>query len=192
LRSGVEEKTGEVVPSAFLVQRAAWCSDLVAGMVTRVLAEHWNFMDVAQLASGVDVAGQALPSNAWMALRRLGWAAAPAQGVKVNDRVVRMAQEQAGRTLRSAHWRADVVSGIVKTWPVDPNRRTPREWDAVRRRSTAAVTSRANVIKGRTRQTAKFLKAEGRLPADIFELEGEPRVARMPLLACVRRPAGHA
>ncbi|MFF3515072.1 transposase, partial [Streptomyces sp. NPDC002573] len=81
-------------------------------MVTEVLAEHWNSADVAQLASGVDAGGQALLSNAWMALRRLGWTAAPAQGVKVNDRVVRMAQEQAGRTLRSVDWRADVVAGI--------------------------------------------------------------------------------
>ena len=59
LRSGVEEKTGEVVPSASLAQRAGWCSDLVTGMVTRVLAGHWNFADVARLASGVDAAGQA-------------------------------------------------------------------------------------------------------------------------------------
>jgi hypothetical protein len=39
------------------------------------------------------------------------------------------------------------------------------------------------VVKGRTRQIARFLKAEGRLPADVFELEGEPRVARMLLPA---------
>jgi hypothetical protein len=183
LRSGVEEKTGEVVSPVSLAQRAGWCSDLVTGMVTRVLAGHWNCADVAQLASGVDAAGQALPSNAWMALRRLGWAAAPAQAVKANDRVVRMAQEQAGRTLRSAHWRADVVSGILKTWPEDPNRRTPQEWDAVRDAIDCGRDLPANVIKGRTRQIAKFLKAEGRLPADVFELEGERRVARMLLLA---------
>jgi hypothetical protein len=183
LRSGVEEKTGEVVSPVSLAQRAGWCSDLVTGMVTRVLAGHWNCADVAQLASGVDAAGQALPSNAWMALRRLGWAAAPAQAVKANDRVVRMAQEQAGRTLRSAHWRADVVSGILKTWPEDPNRRTPQEWDAVRDAIDCGRDLPANVIKGRTRQIAKFLKAEGPLPADVFELEGERRVARMLLLA---------
>jgi hypothetical protein len=58
-----------------------------------------------------------------MAVRRLGWIATPAEGLKVNDRVVRMAQEQAGRTLRSAGWRADVVAGILRTWPADPRRR---------------------------------------------------------------------
>jgi hypothetical protein len=39
------------------------------------------------------------------------------------------------------------------------------------------------VIKGRTRQIQRFVKAEGRLPQDVFELEGRPRVARMLLLA---------
>ncbi|MFE9690125.1 zinc ribbon domain-containing protein, partial [Micromonospora sp. NPDC005806] len=46
------------------------------------------------------------------------------------------------------------------------------------------------VIKGRTRQAATFLAAHGRLPMDVFELEGAPRVARMLLLAaCDRQQA---
>jgi hypothetical protein len=101
-------------------------------MVTGLLAERWNASDVARLALGVDAGEQPLPPSAWMAMRRLGWTARPAEGITVNDRVVRMAQEQAGRTLRSAHWRADVVAGILKTWPADPERRTPAEWEAVR------------------------------------------------------------
>ena len=117
VRSGVDEKTGELLPPAVVAQRVAWCGDLVGGMVTDVLAARWNAPDVGQLASGVDAGEQPLPSNAWMAVRRLGWTAKPAEGVKVNDRVVRMAQEQAGRTLRSAGWRADVVAGILRTWP---------------------------------------------------------------------------
>jgi hypothetical protein len=108
-----------------VAQRVRWCTDLVAGMVTEVLVAHWNAPDVARLASGVDAGDQPLPSHAWMALRRLGWNAQPADGIKVNDRVVRMAQEQAGRTLRSAQWRADLVAGLLKTWPADPQRRTP-------------------------------------------------------------------
>ncbi|MEU4728214.1 hypothetical protein [Streptomyces sp. NPDC023588] len=47
-----------------------------------------------------------------MALRRLGWAAGPPKGIRVNDRIVRMAQEQAGRTLRSAQWRAAVTAAM--------------------------------------------------------------------------------
>jgi hypothetical protein len=132
VRSGVEEKTGELLPPAVVARRVRWCADLVGGMAAAVLAERWNASDVARLASGVDAGDQPLPSNAWVALRRLGWTATPAEGLKVNDRVVRMAQEQAGRTLRSARWRADVTAGILKTWPADPRRRTPAEWEAVR------------------------------------------------------------
>jgi hypothetical protein len=66
-----------------------------------------------------------------MALRRLGWTAAPAEGIRVNDRIIRMAQEQAGRSLRSAKWRADLTAGVVAAWPADPAKRTPEEWDAV-------------------------------------------------------------
>jgi hypothetical protein len=183
LRSGVEEETGELLSPAVMAERVAWCSDLVAGMVTSVLAERWNAPDVARLASGVDAGEQPLPSSAWMALRRLSWTAKPAQGIKVNDRVVRMAQEQAGRTLRSVHWRADVVAGILKTWPADPRRRTPAEWDAVRDAIEGGRDLPGSVIKGRTRQILRFLKAEGRLPNNVFELEGQPRASRMLLLA---------
>jgi hypothetical protein len=183
VRSGVEEQTGELLPPAVVAQRVAWCADLVVGIVTAILAEHWNAPDVARLASGVDAGEQPLPSNAWMALRRLGWSEKPAPGIKVNDRVVRMAQEQAGRTLRSAGWRADVVAGIVKAWPADPRRRTPAEWEAVRDAIEGGAELPGNVIKGRTRQIMRFLKTEGRLPGDVFELEGEPRVSRMLLLA---------
>ncbi|MCF1512396.1 transposase [Streptomyces glomeratus] len=179
----MEEKTGEVVPAAALAERVGWCADLVAGMVVSVLTAHWNAADVAQLASGVDVTGRALPSNAWMALRRLGWNAAPPEGIKVNDRVVRMAQEQAGRTLRSVHWRAGLVAGILKTWPGSPGRRTAAEWAAVRGAIEGGRDLPGSVLKGRTRQILAFLKAEHRLPTDVFELEGVPRVARMLLLA---------
>ncbi|WP_198940220.1 zinc ribbon domain-containing protein, partial [Micromonospora sp. CB01531] len=48
----------------------------------------------------------------------------------------------------------------------------------------------SNVIKGRTRQVVTFLNANGRLPVDVFELEGAPRVPRMLLLAaCDRQQA---
>lgn len=97
LRGGVEEKTGAVLTTAMLAQRVGWAADLISGMAAGLLAEHWNAADVDLLASGVDVGGRRLPSQAWMALRRLGWGVAPSGGVRVNDRIVRMAQEQAGR-----------------------------------------------------------------------------------------------
>ncbi|MFP3991506.1 hypothetical protein U9R90_29385 [Streptomyces sp. E11-3] len=51
----------------------------------------------------------------WMALRRLGWTVSPSERVRVNDRVVRMAQEQAGRLLRTAKWCADLAAGVPQS-----------------------------------------------------------------------------
>ncbi|WP_246203525.1 hypothetical protein [Streptomyces tailanensis] len=132
LRAGVVEKMGETLSVAVLAQRVGWAADLVSGMAAELLAEHWNAADVGVLASGEDMGGQKLPSNAWMALRRLSWTAAPAGDMKVNDRIVRMAQEQAGRALRAANWRAELTAGALATWPADPGKRTAQEWDAVR------------------------------------------------------------
>ncbi|TYC17206.1 hypothetical protein, partial [Micromonospora sp. MP36] len=42
LRSGVDEESGEVLSQAVLAQRIGWCADLVAGMVSSLLAERWN------------------------------------------------------------------------------------------------------------------------------------------------------
>jgi hypothetical protein len=183
VRAGVDEKTGEVLSQAVLAERVGWCTGLVAGMVCALMGEHWNSADVDVLASGEDAGGRKLPSNAWMALRRLGWTAATPEGVKVNDRIVRMAQEQAGRALRSAKWRADLTAGVLATWPADPRKRTPVEWDQVRASIPGGEYLPSSVIKGRTRQAAKFGKANGRLPVGVFELEGTPKIPRMLLLA---------
>ncbi|MFE9207247.1 zinc ribbon domain-containing protein [Micromonospora sp. NPDC007230] len=173
-----------------LAQRVGWCADLVAGMVAVLVGEHWNSVDVGVLAAGVDAGGRRLPSNAWMALRRLGWAVAAPGGVRVNDRVVRMAQEQAGRVLRSVKWRAEVTVRVLSTWPADPRKRTPAEWDQVRASIPGGQYLPSSVIKGRTRQVVTFVKANGRLPVDVFELEGVPRIGRMLLLAaCDRQQA---
>ncbi|WP_406127365.1 zinc ribbon domain-containing protein [Streptomyces canus] len=189
LRAGVVEQTGEVLSAAVLAQRVGWAAGLVSDMVASLLAGHWNALDVNALACGVDAGGQKLPSNAWMALRRLGWTVTP--GAKVNDRIVRMAQEQAGRTLRSVKWRADLTAGVLKTWPADPKKRTAEEWDAVRGAVSGGQHLPSGIITSRTRQIAAFQKKHDRLPADVFELESEPRIARMLLLsACDGQQAG--
>ncbi|MFG3685856.1 zinc ribbon domain-containing protein [Micromonospora sp. NPDC047740] len=182
VRAGVDEETGEVLSQGVLVQRVGWCADLVAGMVGALISEHWNTADVEVLACGVDAGGRKLPSNAWMALRRLGWATAP-EGVKVNDRIARMAQEQAGRALRSVKWRADVTAGVLATWPAEPRHRTHAEWEHVRASIPGGRHLPSSLIEGRTRQVVKFRAAHGRLPVDVFELEGVPKVPRMLLLA---------
>jgi len=190
LRAGVDEKSGELLSAAVLAERVGWAADLVSGMVADLLAEHWNTVDVGVLACGVDAGGRRLPSNAWMALRRLGWTVAPPQDVTVNDRIVRMAQEQAGRALRSATWRAGVTAAVLATWPADPAKRTPREWDDVRKAIAGGQHLPCTVITSRTRQAAAFARIHGRLPVDVFESEPAPRVTRMLLLsACDRQQA---
>jgi len=179
---GVDEKTGEVLTASALVERVGWCTDLAAGMVSSLLGEHWNTADVDTLAAGTDAGGRKLPSNAWMALRRLGWTTA-CEGVKVNDRIVRAAQEQAGRCLRSVKWRADVVAGILTTWPADPKKRTEAEWEQVRAAIPGGEHLPSSVIRSRTRQIADFERRNGRLPADVFDVEPTPGVARMLLLS---------
>ncbi|WP_053716013.1 zinc ribbon domain-containing protein [Saccharothrix sp. NRRL B-16348] len=181
VRSGVDEKSGEILTAVAVAERVGWCLDLTGGMVGSLLGGHWNTADVDTLASGVDAGGRRLPSNAWMALRRLGWAVVA--GAKVNDRIVRAAQEQAGRALRSVKWRSDVVAGILTTWPADPDKRTAEEWDAARAAIPGGEHLPSSVIRARTRQITRFLREHGRLPADVFELEPTPRVARMLLLA---------
>ncbi|MFE4627691.1 zinc ribbon domain-containing protein [Streptomyces mirabilis] len=179
----MDERTDELLSAAVLAERVGWCVSLVSGMVSALTVEHWNTADVDTLAAGEDAGGRKLPSNAWMALRRLGWTVAPPEGVKVNDRIVRMAQEQAGRALRSAKWRADLTAGVLTMWPGDPARRTADEWDAVREAVPGGQFLPSSVIKSRTRQTASFNAKNGRMPVDVFELEGAPRTARMLLLS---------
>lgn len=179
LRGGVEERTDELLSAAVPAERVGWAADLVSGMAASLLAARWNTIDVDVWASGEDAGGRKLPSNAWMTLRRLGWTVSPAEGIRVNDRIVRMAREQAGRTLRSAKWGADLTAGVLATWPVDPVNRTSEEWDVVREAVPGGRYVPSSVIKGRTRQIAAFERQYSRLPADVFELEAAPSIARM-------------
>ncbi|MFE2326766.1 zinc ribbon domain-containing protein [Streptomyces sp. NPDC059385] len=183
LRKGVDETTGEPLTVSVLADRVGWAVMLVSGMVAGLLARHWNAADVALLGSGMDRGGKALPTNAWMALRRLGWSAMPPDGVQVNDRIVRMAQEQAGRSLRSVRWRGDLTAAVISTWPTEPSKRTGEEWDAVREAVPGGRHLPSSVITARTRQIATFVKKHGRMPADLHELESPPAASRMLLLS---------
>ncbi len=133
IRGGIDERTGESLPASAVAVRTGWCAAIVQEMTGRLLEEHWNAADVTALASGTGPDGRPLPTMAWMALRRLGWTAEAPDGITVNDRVRRMAQEQAGRTLRAAAWRVGLTNAVLATWPdCSPGKRTAQEWDAVR------------------------------------------------------------
>jgi len=190
VRGGADEETGEALPAAAVAERVAWCAALVQGMAGRLVAGRWNPADLTTLASGRDTEDRPLPPNAWMALRRLGWGTAPPDGVKVNDRIARMAQELAGRALRSVGWRDALTRAVTATWPADPVRRTPEEWDAVRAAVPGGEHLPSAVIRARTRQAARYLQGHGRLPSGVTELEAPPRVPAMLILAaCDRQQA---
>lgn len=190
VRGGIEEATAEVLPAAVVTERAGWCAALTREMTAQLLDEHWNPTDVRALASGRDAAGQPLPRQAYTALRRLGWPTSAPDGLYVNDRVARMAQEQAGRLLRSASWRDTLTSGILSTWPKEPTKRTSAEWDAVRTAVPGGKHLPSSVIRSRTRQVQAFANKHGRLPTDVFELEPTPNHSAVLLLAaCDRQEA---
>lgn len=170
-----------------VAKRVGWCAAQVRDMAARLADDHWSPCDLGVLASGLDGEERPLPAQAWMAMRRLGWAAVPPDGVRVNDRIVRMAQEQAGRALRSACWRDALIRGIVGTWPADPARRTAEEWDAVRAAVPGGAGIPSGVIRARTRQARRFLDVSGRLPGGVHELEPPPGAAAMLILAAADR-----
>jgi hypothetical protein len=190
IRAGIDEKTGEFLSAASIADRVVWCAALVKGMAARLVAEHWNASDVRGLAAGQDAQGRPLPSQGWMALCRLGWGASPADGVTANDRITRMAQEQAGRILRSACWRDDLIRAVTATWPAEPAKRTREEWDEVRAAVPGGEHLPSTVIRARTRQIARFLKGHGCLPNGVTGLEPPPGVpGTLILAACDRQQA---
>ncbi|MFD3930523.1 zinc ribbon domain-containing protein [Streptomyces sp. NPDC058614] len=203
---GLDTVTGEVLDTRVLSVRVGWLTALVGSMCTAVTRAHFNRSDLAQLASGRDRSGARLPSNAWMALRTLGWAVTVPEGLYVPDRVRRIAEEQAGRALRSVWWRVQVTDAVLTTWPAgnsDPLRRTAREWEALRAACPDGQNIAASVLRSRTRQITAFLTAHGRFPADLCELEVAPGGGRQVVLAaadkqlatlarCEDDPARHA
>ncbi|MFF0081371.1 transposase [Streptomyces canus] len=182
---GVDAVSGEQLDQAALVERAGRLTALVGSLASGVVREHWSGADLARLASGIDRSGTRLPSQGWMALRRLGWAVTIPQGVYVPDRVVRIAQEQAGRVLRSAWWRAEITTALLATWPAEPARRTEAEWEALRAALPESGVVASGVLLARTRQIAAFQARHGRLPVDVTECESVPGAGGQVVLAAV-------
>ncbi|MGW0822058.1 zinc ribbon domain-containing protein [Streptomyces sp. NPDC002845] len=184
---GLDTVTGEVLGAQALAERVGWLTSLVEALCAGVTSAHWNRSDLARLASGRDRSGARLPSNAWMAVRTLGWGAAVPEGLYVPDRVRRVAEEQAGRALRSAWWRSEITDAVLATWPTgpdaDPMRRTETEWAALRKACPDGQALTASVLRGRTRQVAAFQARQGCLPVDVCALESAPGGGRQVVLA---------
>jgi hypothetical protein len=177
--------TQEPVSGRGLSQRVGWLADLVQAMANEIIAVRFTDADLATLAGGVGPDGHRLPSNGWMALRRLGWGAVPPPGVVVSDRVRRIAEEEAARALRLAVHRGSVIAALAATWPTDPFARTDEEWSALRAVLPDGVDN--PTIRNRTRQITGYVSENGRLPADLCELEQPPTVARQVSLAAADR-----
>jgi hypothetical protein len=169
------------VSGRVLAERVGWLADLVQAMANEVIAEHWSDADLETLAAGVGLDGRRLPSNGWMALRRLGWSAAAPAGAVVSDRIRRIAEEEAARALRLAVYRGAVIAALLATWPEDPFDRTDNEWSALRAVLPDGVDNAT--IRNRTRQITGYVTEHNRLPADLCELEQPPSVARQVSLA---------
>ncbi|MHA5049341.1 zinc ribbon domain-containing protein [Streptomyces sp. SD15] len=183
---GLDAVTGEVLGAGALAARVGWLAALVESMAAAVIGSHWSRPEIEQLASGRAPSGEKLPPNAWMALRTLGWTAVAPEGVYVPDRVRRVAEEQAGRVLRSAQWRAQVVDAVLATWPADnsdPLGRTEAQWEALRTACPDGQGVPASVLRGRTRQVQRFVAARHRMPVDVCELEAAPGGGRQVVLA---------
>lgn len=184
---GVDTVSGEVLPGPVLLQRVGWLASLVEAMCAPVIGGHWSWMEVAHLASGISPSGVKLPSDAWMALRTLGWTATAPAGVYVPDRVRRVAEEQAGRVLRSAWWRAQVMDAVLDTWPADPFKRTDVEWEALRAACPDGAAVPPSVLRARTRQVAGFKAAHHRMPEGLCEVEDAPGGGAQVVLAAADR-----
>ncbi|GAA2704132.1 hypothetical protein Apa02nite_067650 [Actinoplanes palleronii] len=185
--SGTPEKPGlqQSVSRRVLFERTGFLTGLVQQLATGLLASVWTDRDLDQLASGIDVAGRKLPSKGWMALRRLGWTVVVPAGVRVPDRVLRVAQEEAARALRLVVHRRAVTDAIVASWPADPHRRTADDWVLLRTLLPAGTDNAT--IRNRTRQIAAFVARNGRLPKGFTELEDPPVVSAQVLLAAADR-----
>ncbi|MEU4159106.1 transposase [Actinoplanes sp. NPDC026670] len=178
---GAVTDDGVPIPAPVLLERVTWLSALVRQMTTELLAARWDAGSLAALVAGVGPDGRELPSNGWMAMRRLGWTATALGGVRVSDRVRRAAEEHAARLLRLAVHREQLVQAITGTWPADPLRRTAVEWQALWAALPAGVT-RAEV-RNRTRQITTHLREHGSLPVSVTDLEAPPAVSGQILLA---------
>ena len=119
----LDETTTEPLDLRVLSGRVGWLAALAGQIAQQVLEGSWEDQAVFEFNQPTGPDGRPLPSKAYMAARRLGLNVRVA-GVYVPDRVYRMAQEHAGRLLRSAGYRQQLLEAVLATWPDNPLRRT--------------------------------------------------------------------
>src|ERR1017187_1383283 len=97
--------SGEVIEPVVLRQRATWLNTLVVSEAQKRINEAWEHGSVQRMISAK------MPSHAWVAMEKAyGKPVWPPEGVHASDRVRRIAEELAGRTLRSAARRLGILT----------------------------------------------------------------------------------
>jgi IS605 OrfB family transposase len=174
---GALDEDGGRVNEKILVARAEHLLDLVAEMAKVALAEHWNATDAQTFSDPT------LPAFAYKAWAKVfGWQPTPS-GLHAPSRVVWLALEVAGRTLRSAAHRRQIVNALITAEAAtdEPTKaailaqRLPHNADAVS-------------IRNLDRRLTRFVREQGHRATSFFELEPTPpAVARQALLAATDR-----
>jgi len=183
---GTDESTGGALTSSEVAKRVGWAIGLTATLGHTMLEEHYNDEGLKALTSGTGPDGRELPSNGYVAGRRLGWACPhPPAGVYLPDRFCRTVEEQLVRRLRQPAWLEGVIDAILASWPEDPKRRTAAEWDHLNQRLPDG-TDKATV-RNRTRQVASHLEQNGHLPSGLCDLEPGVSFGATLLLAAADR-----
>ena len=164
---GVLDTTGEAVPAEVLAQRFRWLDGIVAPEIRRRIAEVWAAKAVTAILES--------KGHAYVAMGRvygdLPW---PPDGIHASDRVRRMAEEGAGRALRSSSRQLSIIDAIlphmspIAVWEnlsAADRQKSHLPWPA-----GAVYVERRNALRA-VRNAEKLL---GRLPSDAYDVVACP------------------
>ena len=191
VRGGTDEETGEALSAGVVAERVALVRGPGAGHGRRAAGRALERSATWRRSprDGTRPGGRCRARRGWRCAASAGPPPSRA-GVTVNDRITRMAQEQAGRVLRSA-----CLAGCPdrarssRRGPRDPAKRTPEEWDAVRGpRSPGGEHVAVRRDPGPHPPGRPVPARQGRLPAGVSELEAP--AGRAAGCSCWRRATG--
>jgi hypothetical protein len=173
--AGTLEANGEVVPAAVLIKRLRWLGELVGREASARIKEVWDAERVTEIK---DVR----TGHAYVAMEAAyGKGAWPPADLHASDRVRRIADEVAGRTLRSAERQMTMLAAILPLiLPGDVfDALSTKARDKHSARLAAAWPAGTTAIERRNlwRSIWKFERKQGRLPTDPYELRQCPSFA---------------
>jgi hypothetical protein len=105
---------GKVIEPEVLRQRTKWLNAIVVAEAQKRINEVWKYRSVQRMVA------KGMPSHAWVAMEKAyGKPTWPPAGMHASDRVRRIAEELAGRTLRSAARRLGILTALIPHWVPD-------------------------------------------------------------------------